>query len=386
VCAVKTIEIACLDQKQKREAALEATVLASLKHPYIVRYHESFIASGSLNIVMEFAEGGDLCQRICRAKDEEQTFSEQQILKWFTQASLGLKYLHANHILHRDVKSQNLFLTKQEDVRIGDFGIAKAIEHLSVTEEKVLGSPAYLSPEIYESGRYSFGSDVWALGCVLYELAALRVPFEAQNLPALIRRITKMPAPLLPQLYSAELRRIGGDLLCQEPGQRPSCADLLQRPLLRAEISRMLLCEQETLGPAASKVEAPLRPVMTAWAAPPPVGKSWSPQATLLSKPRERSPPENRRLLRSGSASILQGVGPKARADTAAHRSGVPPLPLASAAGGGGSSNRLEKSRSRRSSPSRHAPSSFMGTSCGRDRGLAGLPSRPGSSRVIMMH
>merc|ERR1719456_1832319 len=108
------IDITKLDKEQQGDAVNEVKVLSSLKHPYIVRYHESFVENGTLSIVMDFAEG--------------------QILRWFTQIGLGLKYLHNRHILHRDLKPQNIFLTKQDDLRLGDFGIAKVLDRNSLKE------------------------------------------------------------------------------------------------------------------------------------------------------------------------------------------------------------------------------------------------------------
>lgn len=118
---MKTVSIAKLGRAEREAAAAEVTVLASLKHPYIVRYHESFLDSLNLAIVMDYAESGDLSRRIADFKKAGKLFPEQQVLRWFTQAVLGLKYLHGKNIVHRDLKPQNLFLSKQDQLRIGDF-------------------------------------------------------------------------------------------------------------------------------------------------------------------------------------------------------------------------------------------------------------------------
>merc|ERR1719476_1256008 len=123
---------------------------------------------------MDYADGGDLHQRIQRQKPSSKLFPEDKILKWFTEAGLALKYLHDKHVLHRDFKSQNLFLTAQDRLRIGDFGISKVLENTCAFAKTTIGTPYYLSPEICMERPYTFSSDIWALGCVLYELGALR--------------------------------------------------------------------------------------------------------------------------------------------------------------------------------------------------------------------
>jgi NIMA (never in mitosis gene a)-related kinase len=103
----------------------------------------------------------------------------------------GLQYLHANRILHRDIKTINMFLTKEERVKIGDLGVAKMLNETSNMAQTVVGTPYYLSPELCEEKPYNNKSDIWSLGCVLYELCTLKHPFEAQNQGALILKILR---------------------------------------------------------------------------------------------------------------------------------------------------------------------------------------------------
>eukprot|EP00927_Polykrikos_kofoidii_P067419 TRINITY_DN6290_c2_g1_i1.p1 TRINITY_DN6290_c2_g1~~TRINITY_DN6290_c2_g1_i1.p1 ORF type:complete len:656 (+),score=109.32 TRINITY_DN6290_c2_g1_i1:276-2243(+) len=249
---MKIVDIGGLGLKQQEEAVNEVTVLASLKHPYIVRYRESFIEHGCLAIVMDYAEGGDLHGRIDAVRNCRQHFSEPVIMRWLTQAVLGLKYLHGQRILHRDLKTQNIFLSKQERLQIGDFGISRGLKtKAALFEERTVGTPYYLSPEIYTDSLYSFAGDVWALGCVLFELAALRVPFEASTLSGLVERITNHPAPQLPPPFSGELRKLCSDILTRDHTRRPTASDIVQRPMFQVEISKMLREEKENVPPPA---------------------------------------------------------------------------------------------------------------------------------------
>jgi len=110
---MKTVDVGGLGSEQQKDAVNEVKVLSSLKHPYIVRYHESFINDGTLAIVMDYAEGGDLAKRISHNSRVRESFDETQITRWLTQIVLGMKHLHHRQIIHRDMKPQNLFLTKK---------------------------------------------------------------------------------------------------------------------------------------------------------------------------------------------------------------------------------------------------------------------------------
>merc|ERR1719421_1615832 len=230
--------------KERKDAANEVKVLSSLKHPYIVAYRDSFIEDGFLNIVMEYADGGDLFTRIQKAKKSMTKFPEQQILRWFTQALLALKFIHDKHILHRDLKSQNFFLMSNGKLRIGDFGIAKVLDSTAAFAKTTIGTPYYLSPEICQERPYSWSSDVWAMGCILYEMAALRVPFDAPNIRALVSKITRGPLPVLPTQYSPNLQKLYEDLMQRDEKRRPTAAGVLRYSIVQAEIRNMLREEQ----------------------------------------------------------------------------------------------------------------------------------------------
>jgi NIMA (never in mitosis gene a)-related kinase len=246
---LKAIDISRMDSKERRDAVNEVRVLSSLKHPYVVSYRESFLDGRTLCIVMDYAEGGDLFNRVAKQRKAQQNFSEAQIVRWFTQGSLALKHLHERHVLHRDLKSQNLFITGSGRLRIGDFGIAKVLDSTAAFAKTTIGTPYYLSPEICQERPYSWSSDVWAMGCILYEMAALRVPFDAANIRALVSKITRGPMPIVPSRYSPELQRLCADLLQREERKRPTSTDVLRYPIVQTEIRVMLKEEQTKRGP-----------------------------------------------------------------------------------------------------------------------------------------
>merc|ERR1719310_769059 len=215
------IDISRASKQEKEDAVKESQVLSSLKHPYIVRYRESFHEDGWLCIVMDYCEGGDLADKIKKMRQSGKSFPEDQVLRWFTQAILALKYIHDMHIMHRDLKSGNFFLSKSGNIKVGDFGIAKVLECTAACAQTQIGTPYYLSPEICQGRPYSYGSDIWSMGCILFELCACRVPFEARDLKGLIQQITKAPLPTLPGTYSKEVKEIFKKMLNRDPSCRP---------------------------------------------------------------------------------------------------------------------------------------------------------------------
>ena len=126
---LQIIDVSKLDKRQKEEALNEIHVLKAMRHPYIITYRESFIERGHLCIVMDYADGGDLSMKISQQRQKGQLFSESQILDWFVQIVLAIKHIHDRKILHRDLKTQNIFLTMQGEIKLGDFGIGKSISY-----------------------------------------------------------------------------------------------------------------------------------------------------------------------------------------------------------------------------------------------------------------
>ena len=132
---------------------------------------------------MEYCNKGDLGQYL--KNHISRLLPESIIWKFFIQICLGLRYIHSKKILHRDVKLINLFLTDNDEIRIGDLGVSKVINDQSFFACTVVGTPYYLSPELCEEKPYNEKSDIWALGCVLYELCSKKHPFKAANQAAL---------------------------------------------------------------------------------------------------------------------------------------------------------------------------------------------------------
>ena len=236
---MKKVDVRRMTQKERQAAKDEAKILHRLEHPNIVQYVEQFIDGGTLCIVMELAEDGDLHARLKNQRGK--LLPEATILDWFVQICLALQHCHQQNILHRDIKTQNIF-TKSDGriIKVGDFGISKVLEATCEMARTKVGTPYYLSPEICLGRRYDHKSDVWSLGVLLYELTTLRHPFTGTSMGELTRKITRGKFAPPPSHFGADLRELIKDMLCTNPEKRPSIDEILGRSCCwrRAEVLR----------------------------------------------------------------------------------------------------------------------------------------------------
>ncbi|SBT70438.1 serine/threonine-protein kinase NEK4, putative [Plasmodium malariae] len=233
---MKIINISQMTQKEKRQCLKEVELLSKLNHPFIVKYIESYIEGDTLRIVMKYCKGGDLYHYIQNKKKQNTPIKEKRILIWFTQILTALKFLHSNHILHRDMKSLNILIDSDKRVRLCDFGISKVLENTLDYANTLIGTPYYLSPELCKDKKYSWPSDVWATGCLIYELATFRTPFHStKGIQQLCYNIRYAPIPDLPNIYSKELNNIYKSMLIREPNYRATVQQLLVSDIVQVK-------------------------------------------------------------------------------------------------------------------------------------------------------
>ncbi|XP_042536104.1 serine/threonine-protein kinase Nek4 isoform X2 [Dipodomys spectabilis] len=236
---IKKLNLRNASSRERRAAEQEAQLLSQLKHPNIVTYKESWEGGdGLLYIVMGFCEGGDLYRKLKEQKG--QLLPESRVVEWFVQIAMALQYLHEKHILHRDLKTQNVFLTRTNIIKVGDLGIARVLENNSDMASTLIGTPYYMSPELFSNKPYNYKSDVWALGCCVYEMATLKHAFNAKDMNSLVYRIIEGKLPPIPRIYSPELAELIRTMLSRRPEERPSVRSILRQPYIKHQISLFL--------------------------------------------------------------------------------------------------------------------------------------------------
>ncbi len=185
-------------------------------------------------IVMDYADGGDLHDLIEKQKHSVKSpFEESRVLTWFAEICLALQHIHAHKVLHRDLKTQNVFLTAKGEVKVGDFGIARVMQDTSDLAQTAIGTPYYLSPEMCDKRPYNSKSDIWSLGCILYEMLTFRRPFDAPNISQLVISILSGKYAPVASHWSPEVRSLLGQMLQLDPEKRPSAAQILALPFIK---------------------------------------------------------------------------------------------------------------------------------------------------------
>ncbi|XP_051529010.1 serine/threonine-protein kinase Nek4-like isoform X3 [Myxocyprinus asiaticus] len=192
---------------------------------------------------MGFCEGGDLYHRLKQQKGE--LLLEKQVVEWFVQIAMALQYLHEKHILHRDLKTQNIFLTKTNIIKVGDLGIARVLENQNDMASTLIGTPYYMSPELFSNKPYNYKSDVWALGCCVYEMSTLKHAFNAKDMNSLVYRIVEGKLPQMPSKYNPQLGELIRRMLCKKPEDRPDVKHILRQPYIKQQISVFLEATKE---------------------------------------------------------------------------------------------------------------------------------------------
>ena len=236
IYALKKVKLLNLSDKEKSNALNEVRILASVKNNYVISYKEAFFdeKDSTLGIVMEYADKGDLYQRIIEHKKTAKFFEERDIWRIFIQLVKGLKALHDLKILHRDLKSANVFLCSDGTAKLGDLNVSKvARKGLGYTQT---GTPYYASPEVWKDQPYDNKSDIWSLGCVLYEMITLKPPFRAENMEGLFHKVIKGQINKIPDRFSDDLFSIVKLLLQVNSDNRPSCDRILKNVIVKKRI------------------------------------------------------------------------------------------------------------------------------------------------------
>lgn len=250
-----------MSQKEREQLTAEFNILSSLRHPNIVAYYhrEHLKVSQDLYLYMEYCGGGDLGMVIKNLKKSNKYADEEFVWRILSQLVTALFRCHYGTdpaevgsnilgpaskpsglkgkqgqvtILHRDLKPENIFLGSDNTVKLGDFGLSKQMQSHDFASTYV-GTPFYMSPEICAAEKYTLRSDIWAVGCIMYELCQKEPPFNARTHIQLVQKIREGKFASLPDCYSPELKNVIGSCLRVNPDHRPDTTALINLPIIR---------------------------------------------------------------------------------------------------------------------------------------------------------
>lgn len=241
----KEINFGGMSEKEKTQLVAEVNILRELRNPFVVRYHDRIVDKPRtrLYIIMEHCSGGDLGRTIKKARTNRAHIDEGFIWKIFAQVVLALKECHrrveggeCKPILHRDLKPANILLDADQNIKMADFGLAKELSSQSKLAQTNVGTPFYMAPEIINEKDYDEKSDIWSVGCLLYELAALKPPFDATNAVSLANKINLGKFARIPAKYSDALVDAIRLMLQVDPRKRPRVEELEVIPGLQGAL------------------------------------------------------------------------------------------------------------------------------------------------------
>ncbi|CAH2075220.1 unnamed protein product, partial [Iphiclides podalirius] len=238
---VKDIELNMKIQNHNQEIANEVKILSTMNHPNIIKFFDCYYQERNIMICMEYATRGNLAEYMYERCPK--LIKQAEILFYFSQVLLGVHYIHQLNIIHRDLKAENILLTGKHGtiVKIGDFGISKMLASAKKTST-VIGTPYYLAPELCEGKPYDTKSDVWALGCLLYEMCTHKRAFDSETLVGLVKVITSGSVhPIDMTVYDRGLQDLIDSMLSIVPEKRPVIKELMGRAILLPTIYTVYL-------------------------------------------------------------------------------------------------------------------------------------------------
>ena len=224
-------------------------ILASIKQENVIAFKEAFLDNGNndnkqpqvnsqpfLWLVIEYADGYDLYQKICQKQTENEYFTEGEVWQVLIHALRGLKELHDLRIMHRDLKSANIFFSKDGIAKLGDMNVSKTIDSNGLNYTQT-GTPYYASPEVWKDEPYDIKSDIWSLGWVIYEMWALKPPFRARTMDDLFKKVSHGIYARIPKVFSNDLSSVIRLLLQTNPSKRPTWDKLLNSIIIQEKVS-----------------------------------------------------------------------------------------------------------------------------------------------------
>ena len=228
---IKTVNLDVLNEEQEEKAVNEGNILRKaskdLQHDNIVKFYGFNLFANEAVLIMEYVDGGNLKDKIEEARLWRRKLEEKEILTWAKEIASALKFCHEiKNIIHRDIKPENILLTKDNHAKIADFGIAKSMSKKAKSTGTRIGDQEYISPEIMQGKEYTYSTDIWSLGILIYELCLLEHPQKKYRINNM-----KYMNGMIPELndkdYSSELSNLIKRMLSVDPEKRPTASEVL---------------------------------------------------------------------------------------------------------------------------------------------------------------
>ena len=231
--AMKRVQVQSDDKSYNSEERFHK----GCKAPTILELKDSKMHDGYIYMIIEYAEHGTLSDWITKQKTNIKNYvlNVDLVLKWMCEMFIGLFILHDKSLIHRDIKSDNLFLCKDFVLKIGDLGVARAIERVANT---VVGTHHYMAPEIHRKEEYGQKVDIWAAGIVLYEIVMFEKPFDG-SADEIIYKINKLNFKQLPKSIDQRIHTLLKHTLNPDVSLRMSSKEILNLNFMQEVLNKI---------------------------------------------------------------------------------------------------------------------------------------------------
>ena len=236
--ANKKIKYLSRSRYDKTSIVNELRLLACHRCPFIITLYNAYIKDGYLNFITEYAKKGDLSKMIKRNKVKGTLFAENTIKKYLFELCIAVEYLHKNSVIHRDIKAANVFISKSNTIKLGDVGIIKVLQLAYKYANTNIGTPYYMSPELYKHQKYNTKTDIWSIGVLLYELMTLQPPYNAANIQDLKYKISHSKWNLSNKyrsIYSGDLCNLLEHILDNDQNSRYNISEILNHKYFESQ-------------------------------------------------------------------------------------------------------------------------------------------------------
>ena len=238
--AFKIIKVSKLSEEEKKKVINKIEILKKIDHPNIITLNNAYYSSDNiyLNMISEYADGGDVQIQLDEHKEKKEYFDGNILLNWFTQICFALLFIHGKKIIHRNIKPSNIFLMKQNFVKLGDFEVAKNVSSTLSRTKTIVTALEYSAPEILNNQKYSFEVDIWSLGVTFYQLITLNYPFEGDDNNEIEKNIKERKIKEIPRdcKIDKSFIEIINQMMSLNPKERPTAKQILEKETIKARM------------------------------------------------------------------------------------------------------------------------------------------------------
>ena len=245
----KKIKLKDESKEELEKIENEVKNLSTINSEYVINYVKCFVKNNNFNLVMEYCEDINLRQLINKYKNEKEFIKQKNVYYLIKYICLGIKAIHDKRIIHGNITPENIYITKDKKIKLGNFSIFKQLNNYNdYLESNNINYNNYIAPEIIKEESITNKVDIWSLGCIIYELCSLELCFYSENIVCLNNKIINEKHPKINmKIYESEIQNIIDSCLNKEPKERPTIDQIYEIISKYCENKKNKKCEESEI-------------------------------------------------------------------------------------------------------------------------------------------